>query len=157
VTLIQNQLVYIAPAHFSPQPAGLPSPESFLSMVGKKRLAIADPALAPSGQYSVRFLEKLGVWEQIQNQVAYSINVRQALIFVDRGAMTGFVYKSDAHQNPRVQIVFDVPIEMSGSIHYAMAPITDGNPNAQSFLNYLQSEPAQATWRNAGFHLLAPK
>lgn len=155
--LIQNQLVYIAPVNTASPPNGLPSAESFLAMLGNKKLAIADPALAPAGQYSVRFLKNLGVWDQIRHQLAYGTNVRQALLYVDRGAMTGFVYNSDARQNPRVQIIFNVPPELSGAVIYSAALIKGSKVGGQSFLDYLASKQAQQDWLNAGFSPVASK
>lgn len=52
---------------------------------GKRRLAIANPALAPYGAAAKQVLEERGLWESLQDKLVVGQNVSQVLHFVYTG------------------------------------------------------------------------
>src|SRR5690348_4050218 len=78
--LLGNRLVLIAPAGSAVKVAigpGFP----LARLLGKDRLAIADPTSVPAGKYAKAALERLGVWNSVADKLAPAENVRAALFF----------------------------------------------------------------------------
>ena len=51
----------------------------------------------PVGQYSQEILEKLGIWEQMQDKISFGSNVKEVLSQVEEGSVDcGMVYATDA-------------------------------------------------------------
>lgn len=69
-----------------------------------RRIAIGDPASVPAGRYAREALERLGLWEKLQDRLVPSTNVRVALGHVESGsADLAIVYATDV--TPRVRIL----------------------------------------------------
>lgn len=56
-----------------------------LRALGRGRLAIANPALAPYGAASQQTLERLGLWQPLQDRLVRGVNVAQAFQFASTG------------------------------------------------------------------------
>jgi molybdate transport system substrate-binding protein len=153
--LLGNRLVLIAPrastialeiGPFFPLAAAL----------GDGRLAIADPAHVPAGQYAKQALKKLGVWDELSRRAARAPNVRSVLALVERGeAAAGIVYRTDAIRSIRVRMVDSFPASSHPRIAYTLALIAPGTDRAVlALFAYLQSSRAQAIYRRFGFKVL---
>lgn len=65
---------------------------AFIQSPDTKRIAIANPKLAPYGQATLVFLEKAGLSAGIKEKLSYGENISQAFHFVSSGAAdAGFV------------------------------------------------------------------
>jgi molybdate transport system substrate-binding protein len=152
--LISNHLALIAPADSKVQiriGRGMPLAKA----LGDGRLAVAGPDV-PAGKYARASLTALGIWDAVQPKLAQAENVRGALLFVAQGeAPLGIVYDTDAKVEPKVKIVGLFPDSSHPPIIYPAA-VTVGatNPEAASFLAYLQGAEAAAVFRRFGFVLL---
>jgi molybdate transport system substrate-binding protein len=124
--------------------------------LGGGRLAIADPAHVPAGQYAQEALKKLGVWDGISRRAARAPNVRAVLALVDRGeAAAGIVYRTDALRSIRVRMVDSFPARTHRRIAYSLALIAPGTDRAAiALFAYLRSPRAQAIYRRFGFEVL---
>ena len=149
-SVLSNSLVFVAPkdsAMTSLTPQDLTQPTI-------KRLALADTKTVPAGVYSEAYLEKLGLWKEVEPKVIPTENVRAALAAVESGNVdAGIVYKTDASISKAVKVVFEVPAKEGPDISYPIAVIKESkNPEAaQKFLDYLKSEPALTVFRKYGF------
>ena len=149
-SVLSNSLVFVAPkdsAITSLTPQDLTQPTI-------KRLALADTKTVPAGVYSKAYLEKLGLWKEVEPKVIPTENVRAALAAVESGNVdAGIVYKTDASISKAVKVVFEVPAKEGPDISYPIAVIKESkNPEAaQKFLDYLKSEPALTVFRKYGF------
>lgn len=149
-SVLSNSLVFAAPkdsAITSLTPQDLTQPTI-------KRLALADTKTVPAGIYSKAYLEKLGLWKEVEPKVIPTENVRAALAAVESGNVdAGIVYKTDASISKAVKVVFEVPAKEGPDISYPIAVIKESkNPEAaQKFLDYLKSEPALTVFRKYGF------
>ena len=72
--LLTNQLVLIVPIN-----ADLKLPSLSETLVVSNRIAIADPKLAPAGQYTRETLEHLSLWEDLTHKMLFAPDVRAAL------------------------------------------------------------------------------
>jgi molybdate transport system substrate-binding protein len=152
LTLLANRLVLIAPADSTVAIAIAPG-FALADLLGKERLAMADPAAVPAGKYGKAALEKLGVWPQIEARIAPAEDVRAALLLVSRGETPlGIVYATDAVADKGVRIVATFPEDSHPPIAYPAAEIAaTGNADAGLFLAYLKSDRARPFFERQGF------
>lgn len=122
--------------------------------LGNGHLAMALVDAVPAGIYGKAALQNLGMWEDVQPQIAQTDNVRAALALVAAGAAPlGIVYRSDAQADDRVQIVASFPPDLHPPIIYPAALTAPGSPDARAFLDYLQSDEAEVVFAKQGFAL----
>jgi molybdate transport system substrate-binding protein len=153
--ILRNTLVLIAPASSS---ASLRIAPRFglAAALGAEKLAMANPDSVPAGKYGRSALEKLGVWSEVEKQVARAENVRAALALVSRGeAPFGIVYRTDALADKSVKIVDTFPPDSYPPIIYPAAVLVARRSRAaRPLLDYLRSAAARPTWEKYGFGLV---
>lgn len=120
------------------------------------RIALGSPASVPAGQYAKQAMESAGIYNMLsaQNRFVMAKDVRQALMYADRGEADGaFVYRTDALLAEKAVILFTVPAALYPRIVYPLALTRKGqtNPSAQKFFKFLDSEPAQVIVGTFGF------
>jgi molybdate transport system substrate-binding protein len=153
--LLGNVLVLIAPADSKIKVTiepGFP----LASILGDRHLAMADPAGVPAGKYGKAALEKLGVWNSVESKVARAQNVRAALLYVSRRETPlGIVYQTDAAADKGVKIVGVFPPDTYPPIIYPIAlTASSKNPEATTFLAFLESAAAKPFFEKQGFRVL---
>lgn len=129
-----------------------------LRKAGFKRLAIANPRLAPYGAAAQQTMEKLGVWTAVQNKLVLGENIAQTLQFVATGnAELGFVAFSQIQDSGKApsgsfwlppQSLYD-PIRQDA----VLLARGQGNAAARQFLEFLRSQPAREMIRAYGYDL----
>lgn len=149
-----NRLVLIAPATSTAR-VRLKAPVDLTQLLGRGRLALANPESVPAGKYAMAALTKLGGWKDVSSKVAGAENVRVALSYVARAeAPLGIVYETDAKAETKVRIVAVFPAGSHPDIVYPAALLKGAKPNARRFLGYLRSKKAAAIFTAAGFTIL---
>ena len=121
-----------------------------------RRLAVANPALAPYGVAAMQVLERLGVREASAKKIVLGENIGQAFAFVHAGgADLGFValsqiLQTDAGDDARY---WTPPAALYDPIRQDAILLAAGRDNAaaRAFLDYLQSAPARAVIERAGY------
>jgi molybdate transport system substrate-binding protein len=151
-----NVLVMVEPAD-STKNVDIKPGFPLASLLGDGKLAMADPDAVPAGKYGKAALQKLGVWDSVENKVARAEDVRAALLFVSRKeAPLGIVYKTDAAADKGVKVAGVFPADTYPPIIYPAAITTSSkNPEAAKFLAYLHSDAAKPFFEKQGFSLLA--
>jgi molybdate transport system substrate-binding protein len=127
---------------------------------GVKRLALADPAAVPAGVYAKAWLEKQGLWKELEARVVPALDVRAALAAVEAGRVdAGVVYATDAAQSKRVRVALAVPEGEGPRIVYPVAALTRGKApkGARAFVRFLQGEAARRAFERYGFIVIAGK
>ena len=121
--------------------------------LGDGRIAMALVDAVPAGQYGKAALEALGLWDALAPFVAQTDNVRAALALVARGeAPLGIVYLTDAHAEPRVDVLASFPQDTHPDIEILLAQVTGhSHSDAERFHAYLQTDEALAIFRSQGF------
>jgi molybdate transport system substrate-binding protein len=151
VTLVGNRLVLIAPADSTAKVEigpGFP----LADLLGRERLAMADPGAVPAGKYGKAALEKLGVWAAVAPKVAPAEDVRAALLLVSRRETPfGIVYATDAAVDKGVRIVAAFPSDSHPPIVYPVAEVAGVANPAAAFLEFLKSERARPFFERQGF------
>ena len=155
---IGNVLVLIAPAGQDAPVAIGPGMDLATRLGPGGRLAIADPASVPAGQYAQAALTTFGVWDQVAPRLARTENVRAALLLVERGEVPlGIVYATDAAAaaaaaSASVRVVGTFPAGSHPVITYPFALTKQGDtPQARALLAYLAGPEAAPVYRRLGF------
>ena len=73
-----------------------------------RRVAIANPAHAPYGRAAQQALETVGLWQRLRPKLVYGENIRQALQFIQTGAVEAGIVALSVADVPEVQ---SLPIE----------------------------------------------
>ena len=147
--LLSNSLVIIAAAD---RALVVGSPAELARRVD--RIALADPKLVPAGVYARGYLEKAGVWKELEPKVVPVENVRAVTAAVASGNVdAGFVYKTDAGVSKKAKIIFEIPAADAPPVNYPVALVMQSvpKPDADTFLHYLGSEPAAQVFEKFGF------
>ena len=154
--LLGNTLVLIAPKD-SKLTATIAPGFPLASLVGEGHLAMADTASVPAGKYGKAALEKLDVWDGVEDKVAQAENVRAALALVSRGeAPLGIVYATDAKSDPTIKIIDTFPSNTHPPIIYPAAATASSTGDASGFLDFLKSRAADRIFEDKGFKVLVP-
>lgn len=156
--LLGNQLVLVAKSD-DPAAIQLAPGADLAGALSGGRLAMGEVKSVPAGKYGKAALEKLGIWDKVQDRVVGADNVRAALKLVALGeAKFGIVYASDAKVEKAVRIVDAFPEDSHPPIIYPVAITktaaarTDGGADqAQAFLDFLRSDAAAAVFSKYGF------
>lgn len=129
---------------------------ALLGRGGFRRLAIANPALAPYGAAARQTLEKLGLWESLAGKVVMGETIGQAHAMVASGnAEIGFVALSYvvSPRNETPGSRWDVPAELYAPLRQdaVLLKRAAANPAARGFVEYLQSAPVRALVESYGY------
>ncbi|MBC7804063.1 MAG: molybdate ABC transporter substrate-binding protein [Candidatus Parcubacteria bacterium] len=143
---------------WSPSPGVVNGKGEVLRKTEFKRLAIANPKLAPYGAAAQQTLEKLGVWQAVQGKLVMGENIAQTLQFVATGnAELGFVALSQIQEGgkPPAGSHWLVPQSLYDPIRQDAVLLARGgsNPAARLFLDFLRSAPARELVRSSGYDL----
>ncbi|MFC0337056.1 molybdate transport system substrate-binding protein [Kushneria avicenniae] len=119
------------------------------------RIAVGDPAHVPAGIYARQAFEHLGEWQALEPRLARASDVRGALALVERGETPlGVVYATDAMAGEHVHQLGLFPSDSHDPITYPAALIgEDPSPQAQAFLQWLESDQASGTFEQYGFEV----
>ncbi|HSR13770.1 MAG TPA: molybdate ABC transporter substrate-binding protein [Thermodesulfobacteriota bacterium] len=120
---------------------------------GLDRIAIGSPKSVPAGEYALEALKKAGVEKHLRHKLVMARDVRECLMYAERGEVDGaFVYKTDALQ-ARVKIFFEVPRDFHPRVTCPMALTVSGSKNrsAERFHAFLQTEKSKKVAAEHGF------
>lgn len=119
-----------------------------------KRVAIADPELAPAGRYAKESLSTIGLWEKIYSTLIYSADVRAALAYVQTGNVdAAIVYSTDLAVAEGVLEKNLIPESSYSQIAYPAAIVVGSNKKALSedYFDFLYSEQVASIFIKHGF------
>lgn len=150
--LLNNSIVLIA-AGTEAEPVEIGADLDLAGLLGGDRLAMALVDSVPAGIYGKAALESLGLWDEVETQVAQADNVRAALAFVATGeAPYGIVYATDAVAEDDVTVIGTFPAKTHPPIVYPAADLSNRDTAAESeFLDYLRGPEAREAFERQGF------
>lgn len=124
-----------------------------------RRIAIANPKLAPYGARAQQALERAGVWDQVRGKLVFGENVSQAAQFADSGGADVAMIPLSLALSPVIRqrgahVV--IPESQSAPLDqgFVILKRAAGNPLATAFADYVMSAPARAIFAAHGY--LAP-
>ena len=148
--ILTNSLVLIAPATSSLVMTEIAQ----LKAADFNRLAVGEFRSVPAGEYALQVLKELKLLAPLQSKFVFGSNVRNVLTAVESGnAELGIVYATDAALSNKVKVLATAPKETHLPIVYPIATIqgTSSPVASQTFIDFLLTERAQATFVEFGF------
>jgi molybdate transport system substrate-binding protein len=126
-----------------------------------RKIAIANPALAPYGRAAVSALQKAGIYEQVRAKLVYGENISQAAQFVQSGnAQAGIIAHSLA-LSPGMKDgeVWEIPADMHPPIEQGAVVLRSAKNKAAAleFLNFMKSAMGRAILEKYGFAIPSSK
>ncbi len=138
-------------------------PRQVLKTGDYRRLALANPDLAPYGLAAMQVLSKLGLKDSLKDKIVTGENVGQAYALVaTRNAELGFIAASFIYDSNRYNSkdftdfknskgsFWEIPQTLYDPIAQDAVQLTN-SPAAQAFVNYLQSEAAKTIINAKGY------
>ncbi|MDT8385107.1 MAG: molybdate ABC transporter substrate-binding protein [Gammaproteobacteria bacterium] len=122
-----------------------------------RKLAIANPRLAPYGRAAREVLQARGLWDRLQPQLVRGENIGQSYQYVHSGnAQLGFVaaaqvFAKPVKKPPVVGSYWEPPQSLYTPIIQQAVLIRD-TPLARAFIDFLHSEAAREIIRRHGYH-----
>ena len=119
-----------------------------------RRIAVADPDLAPAGRYAKEALVSLDLWEVLGSKLVFGQDVRSTLAYVESGnADLALVYVTDAQAGRDLRVAHMVPVESYSPIGYPAAVVRRSGDVAAAtdFVAFLAGEEAAKIFSNYGF------
>ena len=120
---------------------------------GLRRLALANPDLAPYGRAAVEVMKKLGVYDQLQVKLVIGENVSQAFQFAYTGnAEFGFVALSQAIALGQSDSNWRIPLDYYRPINQEMVLLSN-KAGARALFSFLQSAAMTPILQQHGYGL----
>lgn len=151
--LLGNDLVLIVGAD-KPRKIDIGPGLDLTALLGAKgRIATGDPAHVPVGVYARQALTRLGLWDAVMPRLAPTVDVRAALLLVERGeAPAGIVYTTDIAASKGVAIAGVFPADSYDPVRYPFAVTRAGDtPDARAVMAFLAGPQARAVFERRGF------
>jgi len=149
--LLTNRLVVIVPSDSDLTIERLDQ----LPDMGLTRIALAAPDAVPAGRYASAALEYVDAWHALEGRVVGCVDVRAALALVAAGEVdAGIVYATDA-RGADVRVVHEIDTQFHPTVTYPLLLVKGAPPSARELWEWLQTEPAAAVFRDAGFDVVA--
>jgi molybdate transport system substrate-binding protein len=151
--LFGNDLALIVPAN-RPRHVTIGPGFDLTALLGPNgRLATGDPAHVPAGLYAEQALKSLGIWKAVGPRIAAAVDVRSALLLVERGeAPAGIVYGTDAAVSRGVMVAGVFPEASHDPIAYPFAVLQAGDtPEARALMTFLEGRQARQIFTRRGF------
>ncbi len=148
--LVENKLVVVVPKDTK---LNITKYED-LTQKDVQKIALGETATVPAGQYAQEVLQKLGLWDKLQERVVFAKDVRTVLAYTETGNVeAGIVYKTDAIASDKVKVAAVAPEGSHQPILYpiAVTTATKQQQAAEAFSEYLFSPESKAIFEKNGF------
>jgi len=124
------------------------------------KIAIANPEHAPYGRAAIAALQSVGLYDQLKPKLVFGENISQAAQFAQSGSAQAGLIALSLALSPAMKNGkrWDIPADRYPPIEQA-AVVLKSSPNKQaalSFLSFLKSPQARATFERCGFQVPPP-
>lgn len=119
-----------------------------------EQIAIGNPESVPAGKYTEQVLQKLDLWNALENKLVFGKDVRQVLTYVETGNVDmGFVYESDALSSEDIKVLATAEVGTHEPVIYPAAVLKDTKheKEATNFMTFMASDQAQEILEKHGF------
>lgn len=127
-----------------------------LRSLGRRKLAIANPALAPYGFAAKQYLQDSGAWDDVQSTLVFGENIAQTLHFATSGnASIAIIARSQITAAARFEPVCVVSIgeHTHAPIRQQAVRLRGAIAEAGQFLEFLRGPKARAVIENHGYRV----
>jgi molybdate transport system substrate-binding protein len=123
-----------------------------------RKIAIANPEVAPYGKAAVEALKSAGIYEKVESKIVKGENVQQAATFGITGAADVAIVAHSLALQPTIANEVNTYL-IDGKLHKKMVQAYVGtkrggdNPSAKKFLEFFESKNGDAILKKYGFTL----
>ena len=118
-----------------------------------KRISMADPELAPAGEYSMQAINQIVGFKNIEHKIVKTKNVRDAVNYLRLGLSEAvFAYTTDFNTYPHRIFKKNIPSQLQDQIEYPIIYFKS-NDNIKKFEKYLSTDEAKKIFINYGFKI----
>ena len=115
------------------------------------RISIADPELAPAGEYTIQALNNMGVISDIETKIVKTKNVRDAVNHMRLGLSDGvFAYNTDFNNYEGNYNKKNISENLYNEIQYPIV-VLENSHDVKEFLIFLKNEKIQNIFTKYGF------
>ncbi|WP_448698639.1 molybdate ABC transporter substrate-binding protein [Mucilaginibacter sp. AW1-3] len=125
-----------------------------------KKIAIANPAIAPYGKAAEQALIKTGIMNSVKHKLVYGESIAQVNTYITTGVVNvGFTSQSFIKDADKSAKLYWEPVDASmyTAIQQGMVILKHGKDSnfdrAQKFYKYILSPPAKAIFTEYGYHV----
>ena len=117
-----------------------------------KKIALANPAIAPYGKAGKQALQKAGLWDLLQPKIVNAESVRQALLYVQKGDVEAALVGRAIVNVPEVR-----PVEVDGRLYdpiiqaLGIVAASARNADAEQFVRFVLGAEGQKALKEFGF------
>jgi molybdate transport system substrate-binding protein len=121
-----------------------------------RRVAIANPKLAPYGARAQQALEHAGIWDKVRTKLVYGENVSQTAQFADSGGVDVAIIPLSLALSPVLKqhgVYTIIPASQYAPLDqgFVILKRAAGDPLAASFAHYVVDIPARAIFASHGY------
>ena len=118
-----------------------------------KRISMADPELAPAGEYSMQAINHSTGYKNVENKIIKTKNVRDAVNHLRLGLSEAvFAYITDFNTYPNKIYTKNISSNLHDQIEYPIIYF-NSNDNVKKFEEYLYTDEAKNIFINYGFKI----
>lgn len=128
-------------------------------LVQAKKIAIANPDIAPYGKAAVQYLQSSQLWDQLKSKMVYGENISIAATYVSSGAAdVGFTALSLAKLPELTSSIryIELPENTYQPIKQRMVLMKNPDPLVVELYKYLQSSAAKQILQQYGYTIPSP-
>lgn len=121
-----------------------------------RNIAIGNPETVPAGKYARESLASAGIWDNVSGKMLMGENVKQVLVYVERGeADAGFVFSTDASsaRQGTIEVIASVPVSTPVTYPIALVSSTTQPEESQKFIDFVTGENGRAILQQHGFSI----
>ena len=116
------------------------------------RISIADPELAPAGEYTIQALNNMGVISDIEKKIVKTKNVRDAVNHMRLGLSDGvFAYNTDFNNYEGNYNKKNISENLYNEIQYPIV-VLENSYDVKEFLIFLKNEKIKNIFTKYGFN-----
>jgi molybdate transport system substrate-binding protein len=149
---VENSLVMIVPKGNALELTGMQD----LTKTEVEKISIGNPETVPAGKYAKEALTNAGLWDSVSGKMLMAENVKQALVYVERGeAEAGFVFSTDASsaENSSIEVITSVPVTTPITYPIAVLSSTQHQEDSQLFIHFVTGEKGKSILEQYGFSI----
>ena len=117
-----------------------------------KRIALANPEIAPYGKAGRQALERAGLWDQVESKIVIAGSVRQALLYAQKGDVEAALVGRAIANVPEVRQI-EVDTKLYDPIIQALGivAVTSFTVQADQFSRFVLDAEGQQVLKEYGF------
>lgn len=122
-----------------------------------RRIAVAQPAVAPYGERARQALVAAGIWEAVQTKLVFGENISQAAQMAASGAADAGLFSMSLAMQPELAghpyLVIDESLHEPLAHGMVIAPRGRSHPQAEAFLAFMLTVEAREILAREGFQV----